>query len=841
MILTYFQEFYFQQFPNSKERSKSLKNRVNDHIFLEYIFGNSKNIIENCSLTEISRIKNGYAKPKVTKAFTKKVISDIEEIISNDMETSGAQYLDVAFAAKNKIEKDLTLNENTKILHSLFSNPLDASSVVKGIKWWLIFSILQEEVGKYYEDYYNELNNGIIKSKNNQNLHAINTINKFLEEKGITVSTNSGRKCAEVSYKHLHELRRLLIDTAKGKIYIAGETLGNAFSARNSGDAPIIKNLLSAVKSRQIEEINVFVMDPSIFSSQQLNEPIDTLSTSIISLIDQLKISLHHNCCKLKIHFLPYLNIDHAVITDSFMLFRSTKLWTNEKDLKGSVMLYFKYDNVDGNNFLEETKDSYDSGEYNAHKKYLDKISENSVLIDTTKEYEISTDLSRDRHIHYDIRNSVYKAKKNGNNFIELYKVYRSQLNQIAISSFSIDKTRFVFNFNDKITSQEDLFNPKNLLNDNTQRILLPYIKATEKAFNELIKKYDNRDESGVTIIPSLDLGYPNNVMRLAGGFATGMLIDWECGTPLIPIDATVNICSSSVFKLDNLDEFLSDFEGNLKNIFTTAVSTYGYSFSFNSGNHFLMIATDDENQYYLVLHSSVKDMKESYFGLYPKEVNWYSSRVQTFIDSDNRCIRYIKDDDAKHFIKKAHNLEKYNEEMHKWIAKAINMNNSPSESIIKHHYYMPTDSSIALGTFVESPGEVVPIFSDIHKPVYLFRISENNWTYNLGGKQVCIVPHGWGQQIESIDKIESINKKLRFVFKDKKYVEYDMVSTARIDNRININFDENNNKQIRKFESIDDFLKKGTVFLKGEIIKTLTPQYLYCKNYVGKCTGNNQ
>lgn len=37
----------------------------------------------------------------------------------------------------------------------------------------------------------------------------------------------------------------------------------------------------------------------------------------------------------------------------------------------------------------------------------------------------------------------------------------------------------------------------------------------------------------------------------------------------------------------------------------------------------------------------------------------------------------------------------------------------------------MPTDSSIAIGTFVERPGEIVPLFSDVKNPSIFSRLEQ--------------------------------------------------------------------------------------------------------------------
>lgn len=103
-----------------------------------------------------------------------------------------------------------------------------------------------------------------------------------------------------------------------------------------------------------------------------------------------------------------------------------------------------------------------------------------------------------------------------------------------------------------------DLFKAEHLLNDATQRILLPYIKRTGQLIHHLVKLYD-KDGHAMTF-PSLDLGIPNNKLRLAGGFATGMMVYWQCGTPLVFVDATVNVCSSSYYELDPVKDIKKIF-----------------------------------------------------------------------------------------------------------------------------------------------------------------------------------------------------------------------------------------------------------------------------------------
>lgn len=134
----------------------------------------------------------------------------------------------------------------------------------------------------------------------------------------------------------------------------------------------------------------------------------------------------------------------------------------------------------------------------------------------------------------------------------------------------------------------------------------------------------------------------------------------------------------------------------------------------------------------------------------------------------------------------------------------------------------MPTDSSIAIGTFAEPIGEEVPLFSAPGKPVYIFKIGEDNWQVNLGtpkGK-VCLIPHGWGQKIEHIESISLQNGKLALVINGIQYV-------TEVTSRNHI---ECNGKMLRQFTNGQEFLRIGSKMVNGTITHTLTPIFEYSK-----------
>lgn len=720
------------------------------------------------------------------------------------------------------------------------SNQINAVTLVS--EWIYIAAFLNSEIDLLEDKYRRDF---LPYSKSENVSSETKSVLDYLYENDVITSTvkmnvEQNMLCETVPIDLFFKLRRKLIDSACGKLYIAGETLSDAFSISLNSHASIIQNIVAAVNSGRLKEINLFYIDPSVFGEDAKLEPAQSCRYSVINAINQLSQPLENMEAKLKIFFLPYIDIDHAVLTDEFLLYRSTKVLMNDRDkYKGSMMIYSKNHRI--NLEVKENNDvqtKVDYGEYFAHKMFLDSIMNNAVYIDTKLKYLSDEELPEDISIHQDIRNTVNKLLSKGNSSVELYKVYNSQMVRNSISSFEADHSRFTFHYNKTVKNRDDLFKKETFIGDRTQETLLGYLKKTEELLNSVVKRYDKRKESGAVIIPSLDLGYPNNIMRLAGGFATGMLVDWECGTPIIPIDATVNVCTSSVFRINPSEELLKDFESfrkRLERVFYLASENFGYSFSFLSGNHFLMLAQDEKGEYYLVMHSSVKEMKESYFGLYPTESNWFSSKQKYTIPeplkSGKRYLRYIKGKEAEYFIQTAHHLEKYNEEIHEWLAVCLNngheIDASDNGKLIKHHYYMPTDNSIAIGTFVEKPNTVVPLFSNVGKPVYLFKIGKDNVTYNLGGRKgkVCIVPHGWGQQIENVNEITHKSGQLVLKTIDGKSIDYEIKSKTRLDNRVE--------KQIRDFKDGNEFLQKGNNILKGEIVKTLTPIHLYCHDTI--------
>lgn len=594
----------------------------------------------------------------------------------------------------------------------------------------------------------------------------------------------------------IYAYREEMVNNAKGTVYLAGTTLKDALSiAEDQNGMSLIKPLF---ENKDIKCINIFILNYVYVALNQEDASLE-IQNAINNLL--IKVKQPGEKPKIRIVLLSDFDIQFSLLTNESLLARSTHLFTKERCYRGQYLVFNK-----------------NSIEYSSLKNFYDFLIE--------KSYDIDIDSKKD---------SFYAVKKQFQigaegsgklrKYVELKKIYPIQLENLVRSSFKESSVKSSIDFSTHIHI------------DNTQEIILPYLQKTELLLDKVVKAHD---KSGwAKIVPAPDLGFPNNVTRIAGGFLTGALYDWSCSVPLVPIDTTVNICSSSVFKLNEFNEEITNEQfGKLINEICISCMRDGYSFDFQSGNHFLMVARDDYNNYYLVLHSSASSAKEPHMGLYPNESVWYSQNIKTFY-SDDRYLRYIRGDAAVKFIEKTNTFKTLNVDIHKYIAssfaKQFGITVSLDKPVIKHHYDMPTNSSVAIGTFVvqkdaDDPNDkIVPIFTDFGKDICLFSVSSNQpRSFTLAGTygEVVLVPHGWGQAIDGIKKIylenikDESERKLRLELENEKK-KYEVNSKSRLD------FPQ---KHIREFKDINTFIENCNEYVNGKIEKILHPVFCYCE-----------
>lgn len=443
-----------------------------------------------------------------------------------------------------------------------------------------------------------------------------------------------------VPLREFLQIRGQLISSAEGEITLAGQSLVNALDKKD--DARSLVDRL--IRNKNITQIDFLLCDPIVFDSSEDYDKINSLSEedspiirikqSVDTILEEIVPNLISGQC-VNIYFIPLVQLDHVVLANDVLLVRNTLLWTNSEKYKGTPFVCRKVEeseNIDSKFVM--------SSMYNVYKEYLGKLKDNCILINVNDDdcYNMEDSLAKLYHHYW--RKKVHEIE-NGVNFkghIKLFKLYRTQLISDLHSSWNTIYRNFSpqiswfggeeeqwFKPGKKIKSHRALFEPQNLLNDVTQQMLLPYVKETGKLLDALVKRYDKGGSAYV--IPSLDIGMPNNILRLGGGYATGMMLVWKCGTPIVPIDTTVNVCSSSYYSFDRRlikNKGITHFfnEQKIMELIRKGSEKEGLAFSFSTGNHFLMLAQSRKTKrLYMILHSSAKQFKDTFLGLYPKKI----------------------------------------------------------------------------------------------------------------------------------------------------------------------------------------------------------------------------
>lgn len=663
-----------------------------------------------------------------------------------------------------------------------------------------------------------------------------------------------------LTLKEFVKVRNKLIQEAKGDIILAGQSLENAFDIREDNES-----IVSSIKhNRNLKNIDIFLTDPIMFDCSTEIE----LGDTPISRIESTMHTILHDIAKdlsegqsVNIYFIPLVQLDHMVFVGDTLLLRHTLLWTNDSHYKATPL---RCERVDSNEGLDGK--IIKSSMYNVYKEYIERLKADSMEIEIQQYGNTATKESKAKLCHRAWRQRLYELRTSGNlkGTITMHKLYRKQLISDLHSTWdprfrsfssqinwgSEGEAEFFCGSRDKkIDKVEKLYCAENLLNDSTQKILLPYVKETERLLNGLVKRYDQYGE--VHIFPSLDIGFPNNILRLAGGFATGMLIVWKCGTPIVPVDTTVNVCSSSYYEFDisalkgkKISEFFN--KEIIHEIINKGSVQEGLAFSFNTGNHFILLCRSKMNgHYYLVLHSSAKQYKDSYLGLYPKPGNWYSDLIKTYKEKGSeRYIHYLKDAEAERFINIARSLNEQNKDIHNWFAGEIFKEIRPIQKKTFHHYGMPTDYSIAIGTYVVDENDIVPIFSREGYPIFLFRPSSDMWSIKLEGKNKFVIPHGWGQELQyeyfkkKMTEEEFSNMSLKI--EDRKLV-FKSLLTGQIEERFKVEYPLRFDKKMvavrnlyskRPFDGTNIF--GDTPYIRGVIEDVLYPVALFSNDTNG-------
>ena len=323
-------------------------------------------------------------------------------------------------------------------------------------------------------------------------------------------------------------------------------------------------------------------------------------------------------------------------------------------------------------------------------------------------------------------------------------------------------------------------------LNDNTQKEILKHLEITSKLLSKVGTELSGtQKESMIYAMP--DLGIAQNGTRMLGGFYTGACYSWDSDIPFIPVDATVNVCGTAVYKLkqsitvqefkQRLDRVMSNRETYLKYATTHLPSQIldsidleradKFYWNYNVGNHFAILAEQSgENSefpegQYMIVHASAIELKKDNlkYGLYPVDGNWYYDDIQTIHDDkENRYLRYIYGKKAVQFSELANILQRINKDRNRYFCKTVLGELAGEEVINLSHYGMPTKNVICIGcqweqdnfTLLTAPGNDIYL---VHP-----ELSSKN-TIKLNDKQITLTPHGCGVMLKNnSDTIEYLD-----------------------------------------------------------------------------------
>lgn len=240
-------------------------------------------------------------------------------------------------------------------------------------------------------------------------------------------------------------------------------------------------------------------------------------------------------------------------------------------------------------------------------------------------------------------------------------------------------------------------------LNDDTQNHLLSHLKVTEKLLAQVSSDLSGSERTA-RVVAMPDLGFPHNIQRIHGGFFTGALYAWDTAVPFVPIDATINCCGVSVFRLRGPIENKEHFTSLVNSAIVRNVADNHFVWNFANGHHFVTYgevrnASSMADGFYAVLHSSAAEFKNQLDGLYPVKGNWYWDAVKVLRGPGHRFLRYIAGRTADKFIEKAHALVGHNSERHRHFASSIFGERNLEEEVLNlPHYGMPTRNSVAIG-----------------------------------------------------------------------------------------------------------------------------------------------
>lgn len=276
-------------------------------------------------------------------------------------------------------------------------------------------------------------------------------------------------------------------------------------------------------------------------------------------------------------------------------------------------------------------------------------------------------------------------------------------------------------------------------LNDATQKMLIPHLEITEELLARVATKLSGK-KMDVQITAMPDLGIAHNCTRMMGGFFTGACYEWNTDLPFIPVDATVNVCGTAVFKLKkqiSVQEFLKRAKKVLED-------KTKYTWNYTRGNHFISLTRSNgeygtEEGYYMVVHASANEFKNGPQGLYPNSNVWYYDDIQTeYFEGTSRYLRYIAGKPAERFYEIAKMLISFNEERNRYFIRNVLQEYLDKEVLSVQHYGMPNNHKVCIGSHWENT--TYTLLTAPGRPIFIVE----------PGKNYVGSPHGLGLTVKN-------------------------------------------------------------------------------------------
>mgnify|MGYP006922131099 FL=1 len=301
---------------------------------------------------------------------------------------------------------------------------------------------------------------------------------------------------------------------------------------------------------------------------------------------------------------------------------------------------------------------------------------------------------------------------------------------------------------------------------DETQKVLEQYLMSTEMLMNELLSE----QFSGCAQIKfASDLGFPHDVIRIAGGFATGAHVSWISNRPFVPVDTCVNVCSASFFEIDKDIVYLfnDDHMDSVKHQLSQGI----YLSNFHRGNHFAAyVKSVMTGKLYLLLHSSANEFKDNFNGLYPVKGNWFFDKIKVY-SNGKTYLNYLDNKEAEMFYRLAAGIYQFNEIRHEFIAQVIlgTLNNVMNVKHF-HHYGMPTPNSVVMGSHILKNGESAPVLTMPGQNIFMVKFNCVKDNSLLIDESHFITPHGWGKRHKKMPQISLDLNSNKFILDNESY-----------------------------------------------------------------------